>query len=385
MSRRLFPNPILLLIALAALPARADVAGASEAMDAVIPPLMARCAIPGMAVGVTRDGRAQVFAYGVDSLSTRRPVSAQTLFEIGSVTKTFTATLAAYAAEKGALALSDPVGRFLPELQGSPFGAVSLVHLGTHTPGGLPLQVPDGVTTLDAMLAHFRAWRPAAAPGTLRTYSNPGVGAFGLAAARSLGRDFGPVLEDDLLPALGLRHTYLRVPAGLLGAYAQGYTEEGAPVRLTPGVFWEEGYGIRTTAGDLLRFLEENMGLARVGDPALGRALRATQTGYVRSGPLTQDLMWEQYPMPVSLETLLRGNSAEMLYRPTPAEAVVPPVAPGGDVWINKTGSTAGFGAYVAFLPRDRLGIVLLANKAYPIPERVRAAYAIVGRLKITR
>ena len=360
-------------------------ADASAAVAQVIPPLMKQWGIPGMAVGVTVDGHAQVFTFGVSSLATRQPVSPETLFEVGSVTKTFTATLAAYAQEKGALSLSDPVEKFLPELKGTPFGAVKLVHLGTHTPGGLPLQVPDSVDTLEQMFAYLKGWKPAAAPGIIRTYSNVGVGVFGLIAARSLGRDFGVHFERELLPGLGLHHTYLCIPADRQTLYAQGYTSDGEPIRLTPGVFWEQGYGIKTTAGDLLTFLEENMGIVPVADPQFARALQATHTGYFRAGALTQDLMWEQYATPVTLETLLQGNSAEMLFNPIPASALNPPLAPRNDVLINKTGSTAGFSAYVIFMPRERVGIVLLANKSYPIPERIKAAYAILSQVSPPR
>jgi beta-lactamase class C len=353
----------------------------SAAVNEAIPPLMKQWGIPGMEVGVALNGHERVLTFGVSSLATRQPVAPDTIFEIGSITKTFTAALAAYAQEKGALSLSDPVERYLPELRDTPFGAVKLVNLGTQTPGGLPLQVPNSIQTMEQMFAYLRAWKPSGAPGTIRTYTNVGTGAFGLIAARSLKRDFEALFEDELLPGLGLHHSYLRVPVDRQGAYAQGYTSSGQPVRQNIAVFSQETYGVRTTAGDLLTFLDENMEIVPIGNPQLTQALRATHTGYYRAGPLTQDLIWGQYPMPVTLETLLQGNSIETSNDPTPTTALVPPLSPRSDAWINKTGSTLGFGAYVAFIPKERLGIVLLANKYYPIPERVKVAYAILSSI----
>ena len=96
---------------------------------------------------------------------------------------------------------------------------------------------------------------------------------------------------------------------------------------------------------------------------------------------MTQDLVWEQYPNPVELDSLLAGNSAKIIFEANPATELDPPSAPQDDVLINKTGSTNGFGAYVAFVTGKKIGIVVLANKSYPIDARVTAAYKILMRL----
>jgi beta-lactamase class C len=349
-------------------------------VDSEIRPVMAKDGIPGMAVAVTVAGKPYVFNYGVISMESRQPVTRDTIFELGSVTKTFAATLTAYAQVQGELSLTDKVSKYLPSLQGSKFGEVSLLNLGTHTPGGLPLQVPDAIANDEQLIKYFKEWRPAYPPGKYRTYSNPGIGTLGLITAKSMGQEFIPLIQNRLFPALGLASSYIEVPAARMHDYAQGYTKDNAPIRMATGELSSEAYGIKTTASDLIRFVEANMDLVKLA-PQLQQAIEETHTGYFKAGGMTQDLIWEQYPYPVALQTLLDGNSSSMSLNATPVSEIRPPQKPREDVWINKTGSTNGFGAYEAFVPRKRLGIVILANKNYPNGERVSIAYKILTSL----
>ncbi len=143
------------------------------------------------------------------SRASEKPVTGRTLFEIGSVSKTFTATLASYAQACGRLKLSDRVSQHLSALRGSCCGEVSLLDLGTRTAGGLPLQVPEDLTSEDQLIRYFQGWKPTCAAGTYRTYANPSIGLLGRIAARSLDEDFVRVMESTLFPALGLRDTFL--------------------------------------------------------------------------------------------------------------------------------------------------------------------------------
>jgi beta-lactamase class C len=101
---------------------------------------------------------------------------------------------------------------------------VSLLNLGTHTPGGLPLQVPDNIGNNDQLMKYFKEWQPTYAPGTYRTYANPGIGTLGLIAAQSMGQDFDGLMERHLFRALGMKNTYINVPAAELPDYAQPKT-----------------------------------------------------------------------------------------------------------------------------------------------------------------
>ena len=212
---------------------------ATANMDAVvaqtIEPLMQRYGIPGMAVGIAAQGRRKVYDYGVASKATGRPVTGQTLFEIGSLSKTFTATLAAYAQVSGRLSLSDVASKYLPSLRGSAFDRVTLLDLGTHTAGGLPLQVPDGIATTDQLMAYLQGFKPTYAPGTYRLYSNLSVGMLGIIAARAMNGDFATLMQTKLFSSLGLRNTYLDVPSARADSYAQGYTTTDTPIRMRPG------------------------------------------------------------------------------------------------------------------------------------------------------
>jgi beta-lactamase class C len=349
-------------------------------VDTAVRPIMQKYRIPGMAVGIIVGEKHYVFNYGLAVMKAPEPVTRDTLFEVGSISKTFTATLACYAQVTGHLSLRDTTSKYLPSLQGTKFGDVSLLHLGTHTPGGLPLQVPDNIQTDDQLMDYFKSWQPAYKPGTYRTYNNLGIGTLGLITAKSMNESFATLMERLLFRPLGMTSTFINIPKSRMSTYAQGYTQDDRPIRMAPGELSAEAYGIRTTAADMLRFLEANLNLITV-NGKLRRAIADTHTSYFTAGGMTQDLIWEQYRYPVALQSLLEGNSSAMIFDATPVTEIIPPQRPRKDVWLNKTGSTNGFGAYVAFVPSMRLGIVIFANKSFPIEERVTAAYKIVNSL----
>lgn len=376
---------VAVLAGLASLATQAadEAASVQTLVDDTIRPLMARYDIPGMAVAVTIGGRAQIFNYGVASKEAGTPVGNATRFEIGSVSKTLTATLATYAQAIGRLSLADHPSQYVPQLEGRPIDQATLVDLGTYTAGGLPLQFPDDVAPQnDAAIAYLAAWKPDAAPGTEREYSNPSLGLLGYATGVAMKDGYVASMETQLLPRLGMRQTHIRVPAEALSDYAWGY-REGKPVHASPGPFDVETYGIRTTATDMIRFVQANIDPSAV-EPALRNAIEATHVGYFQAGTMVQGLGWEQYPWPVSREALLGGNSDEMIWNPMPVVRLAQH-APTTARLYDKTGSTGGFGAYVAFIPSSRLGLVMLANRNYPIPARVEAAYAILAKLASPR
>jgi beta-lactamase class C len=348
-------------------------------VDSAIRPLMAEHDVPGIAVAVTLDGKVFFFNYGVASKQAKTPVSESTLFELGSISKTFTAALASYAQVLGKLSLSDHPGKYMPQLKGRAIDKASLLNLGTYTAGGLPLQFPDEVEDA-TMVDYFRQWKADAPAGTRREYSNPSLGLFGHLSALALKSDFSDIMETRIFPSLGLSHSYIRVPESAMANYAWGYDKANQAIRVNPGVFAAAAYGVKSTSTDMIRYVQANIDTSQVEGP-MRRALDGTHVTYFEVGAMAQGLGWEQYPYPVTLERLLAGNSATMIFDANAAKRITDPKAPTAPTLFNKTGSTGGFGGYVAFVPAKKLGIVMLANKNYPIAARVKAAHAILERL----
>ncbi|RDV05549.1 class C beta-lactamase [Undibacter mobilis] len=346
-------------------------------VERTIRPLLAQHDVPGIAVGVTVGGQQYFFTYGVASKELQTPVTKDTLFEIGSISKTFAATLAAYGVVTGKLSLDDHPGQHMPALKGTAVDKATMLHLGTYTAGGLPLLFPGAIKSEADATAFLQKWKSSAAPGTQRRYSNPSLGLFGHVAALAMKGDYTDLVEREILPKLGLAHSYIRVPQAAMADYAWGYDRTNKPVRAGTAPFAAEAYGIKASAADMIRYIEANIRPDNL-DPLIRRAIEGTHVGYFKVGDMVQGLGWEQYPYPVPLERLLAGNSDKMIFEPNAATALKPPRAPSGPTLFNKTGSTRGFGAYAAFVPEKQIGVVILSNRNMPIAARIAAAHAVL-------
>ncbi len=341
--------------------------------------LMSEYDIPGMAVAVSHRGKDRFGNYGVVDLSSGEAVTQETLFEIGSVSKLFTATLAAMAEQEGLVSLGAPIGDYLPELAETPLGDVAVLHLATHTAGGFPLQLPDHVNTENALIQYYRDWVPEFPEGTHRHYANPSIGLLGLLVARTKSKDFVELMEQGLFPNIGMKSSFINVPEEKRSNYAWGHNRRGERVRVSPALLADEAYGIKTTSSDLLKFLKLNLRCdsRRV---TLARAVCRTHTSWFDTGSFHQAMIWEKYRHPIDSDELKSGNSYTMILEAAPVVGIDPMQADRPFV-LSKTGSTGGFGAYVLVVPQEELAIALLANKNFPIQARVEAAHRLAADL----
>ena len=269
-----------------------------------------------------------------------QPVDGDTIFEIGSVTKVFTALLLADMVAKGEVALTDPVSKYLPatvKLAGSK--PITLEQLATHTSGlpRLPSNfAPKDVTnpyadyTPEKLYEFLASHRPAGEPGSRYDYSNLGTGLLGHALALRAGTDFETLVRKRILEPLGMKSTSFAVPEESKARLAAGHDASLAPARN-----WEfsalAGVGaLRSTANDMLTFLAAAMGLV---ESPLAKPMAAMLAARRTSGT-------------PGLEIALGWHIAQINGRDI--------------VWHN--GGTGGYRSFVGFDPKRRAGVVVLSN-----------------------
>jgi beta-lactamase class C ACT/MIR len=256
-----------------------------------------------------------------------------------------------------------------------------MLDLATYTAGGLPLQVPDDVTDNASLLRFYQNWQPQWKPGTTRLYANASIGLFGALAVKPSGMSFEEAMTKRVFKPLRLDHTWINVPKAEEAHYAWGY-RDGKAVHVSPGMLDAEAYGIKTNVKDMASWVMANMAPDALQDSSLKQGITLAQSRYWRVGAMYQGLGWEMLNWPVDAKTVVGGSDNKVALAPLPAREVNPPVPPVKASWVHKTGSTGGFGSYVAFIPEKQLGIVMLANKSYPNPARVETAYRILDALQ---
>lgn len=226
--------------------------------------------MPGVAVGTLDPDGETVAAFGVTNVDHPLPVDADTVFEIASITKTMTATVAARLAAEGRLALDAPVRSILPDFRvadAALAARVTVRDLFTHTAGWAGESLPVSPVGPDAIATAV------AALGTLETVSPPGVYSYNnvslTVAGRVIevcsGRPYAEAMRELLFAPLGMERTAFRAEALLYERLAAGHTvRDGRPVRvrerLSGGWAGDPAGGVRSTVRDLLRYARFHLG-----------------------------------------------------------------------------------------------------------------------------
>ena len=310
----------------------------------------------GVAAAIHLEGRTTFIDYGLHNASSKRQITSDSLFALGSVRKVFEATLLAQAILRGEMKFDDPVSRYVVELQrGGYVRNVTLGQLASHTSGLLlradyPPRPERGIPLAD-FLHSLNTWMPTASeePGKQQVYAHSGFVLLQLALERRYGRSIGELIEQRVLDPLGMTSTILpeqdtpRSRALMLRA-VQGYSKNGEPIG-SPGAqhgpYEFPGTGqMFSSTRDLARFVAASLGELPI-DPMLREALKLTHKGIFRiSAETTQAMAWE-------VNTF------------------------GGPVIIDKPGGVENFSTYMALVPERKIGLVILTSRGYQHPYEV--------------
>jgi beta-lactamase class C len=193
----------------------------------------------GVAVAVRMDGKTQFFNYGMADVAKNRQVTADSIFNLGSVGKVFATTLLAQGVKQGELSLDDPVAKYVTELQrGGDIRRITLGQLASHT-SGLP-RVPGqyehwhrGNYTFQDFVRFLNSWKadPKHEPGKQYLYSNAAMVLLRVALERRFNTRFAALMHQRITGPLGMSSTALPLPRDLLGRAVQGYGSMGSADR----------------------------------------------------------------------------------------------------------------------------------------------------------
>lgn len=300
----------------------------------------------GIVVGLIDADGPRYFSYGKMALTEERTPDAQTVFEIGSISKVFTALLLAQMVEEGRMHPDDPIANYLPDsVRVSSDEAITLAHLTTHT-SGLP-RLPDNLApadmsnpyadyTVEQLYTFLSNHTPARAPGGAYEYSNLATGLLGHILARHTGKSYETLVIERIAEPLGMDDTRITLTADQRARLATGHSGGSAVSNWDLPTLAGAG-ALRSTAEDMLRFVAANLGLQ---ETLLYAAMQRTHTPRDEAGSAD---------MQVGMGWHIRTNDTSEI------------------VWHN--GGTGGYRSFAGFNEAQGQGVVVLANNDWSVDD----------------
>ncbi|MFZ6775650.1 serine hydrolase domain-containing protein [Undibacterium sp. Ji83W] len=227
----------------------------------------------GLVVGIVDEKGSRVISYGYANLAERRPVDADTLFEIGSVTSAFTGVAMMDMAEKNEIRLKDPLATYLPGSVKVPYyddRKITLADLSSHRSGLPAIAAVPANSGSDNPYAGFTAnkayeflsnYDMKYDVGSRFVYSSFGNGLLGLALSQHAGTDYDTLIKNRVTTPLGMTATSVNLNADMQKRMATGYSSKAQFATAPAWNFtsFEGAGGLHSSANDMLKFLAANM------------------------------------------------------------------------------------------------------------------------------
>ncbi|MFN8770202.1 MAG: serine hydrolase [Neisseriaceae bacterium] len=335
-------------------------------IDKLAQDTMQRNSVTGLSVAIIDKDKAQYCNYGYNNKDKKQLMSQYSIFEIGSITKTFTGTLAAIASVEGKINLLAPVNKYIISLKDNTnFNKINTQHLLTHV-SGLPSKINPAQKVIgeSELLTQLSKYKPFYLPQTVFQYSNLGITLAGLELERVYHKSYQQIFQDELLSKLNMRYTFFKVPQRYKHLLATGYnTDNTIAAHDYLGVYLPSG-ALKSNAYDLSKYLKLQINGST--DKTINKALQIIHKNYYclgKNGEYHQQLVWEQIPYKdldahYNLESTIVVKSIKTPYTlATNCETY-------SDSLIEKTGNISGASTYLAYIPNKKIGVVVLMNKS---------------------
>ena len=234
----------------------------ADLVDETVAREMNKLRIPGLALEITQNGKeAKTAAYGFANLEWKTPVTTDTVFEIGSVTKQFTAACILLLVEQGKISLDDPIRLYLPNTPANWHG-ITIRHLLTHTSGIKNYTALDGFElsrhlTQAQFIAQIGAVPMVFSPGEKFSYCNSGYNLLGYIVENVSGQKYWHFLAQNILSPLAMTATTNREPSRILKLRAAGYDLNPTNGFVNRDVNYTDLFSageIVSTVGDLMKW-----------------------------------------------------------------------------------------------------------------------------------
>lgn len=338
--------------------------GSMATLEPFVLEQMVKWNVPGVAIGIYDGDNVEFHGFGIANIETGLPVAPETLFQVGSISKVFTATLAMTLVDDGLLDLDAPIVSYVPEVELADRDAraqITARQLLTHTAGLLGDRFDDHGNGDDALERAMRALGDLpqqTAPGELYTYCNAGIDLVGRAIENILGQTFETAMRERVFDPLGLERSTYFASEAIRHSVSVGH-EEGGEDGLAVADPWpiprrsNAAGGVISNVAELIRFAVMHLRDGAIGEQRIisaesARAMREIQMNATFAHD--QGLVWLLHPIG-ELQVVEHG------------------------------GATNGFRAWLVLIPEKQYAIALLLNGENGLPvQQAVVARAIEDR-----
>ncbi len=316
-------------------------------IDSIVTQFMSNPVNAGLSIGIIQDNNITYYHYGENNKESKQMPDNFTIYEIGSISKTFTGLLLANAIIDKKINLDEDIRKYLPKecaelnYHGTP---ITIKHLVTHT-SRIP-RIPENIERQPGynelnpyknydkkmVYSYLSTLKLDTIPGIIYDYSNTGVALLGMILETVCQQSYEELLEKYITTPLNMKHTFVNVPSPELINFAQGYNGKG---KKTP--HWDLGDqvgagGIKSTIADMCLYLNENINESSI-------TLKLAHDLQFKSSNESVALAW-------TVQATKKGNTL---------------------LWHN--GGTYGFASFCGFIKDKKIGVVVLSNSGNSVDQ----------------